>query len=65
MLIRWPGTIKPGSVFNDAFSHYDLVPTFAAAGGDPDIVEKCLTVSTRRKHSRAKMPNEFSPQIRC
>ena len=24
------------------FSHYDLLPTFAAAGGDPDIVDKCL-----------------------
>ncbi|NKL60380.1 arylsulfatase [Rhizobium leguminosarum] len=42
MLIRWPGTIKPGTVFNETFAHYDLVPTFAAAGGDPDIVEKCL-----------------------
>ncbi|TAV97722.1 arylsulfatase [Rhizobium ruizarguesonis] len=42
MLIRWPGTIKPGTVFNQTFAHYDLVPTFAAAGGDPDIVEKCL-----------------------
>ena len=24
------------------FSHYDLIPTFAAAGGDQDIVAKCL-----------------------
>ncbi len=42
MLIRWPGTIKPGTVFNEAFAHYDLIPTFAAAGGDPDVVAKCL-----------------------
>jgi arylsulfatase len=41
MAIRWPGTIQPGSVFNEMFSHYDLIPTFAAAGGDPDIVAKC------------------------
>ena len=41
-LIRWPGTIRPGSVYNEVFSHYDLVPTFAAAGGDPDVVAKCL-----------------------
>jgi arylsulfatase len=40
-VIRWPGTIQPGSVYNDIFSHYDLLPTFAAAGGDPDIVAKC------------------------
>ena len=42
MVIRWPGTIKPGTVYNEMFSHYDLIPTFAAAGGDPDIVAKCL-----------------------
>ncbi len=42
MVIRWPGTIKPGSIYNEMCSHYDLIPTFAAAGGDPDIVEKCM-----------------------
>jgi len=42
MVMRWPGTIKPGTVYNEMFSHYDLIPTFAAAGGDPDIVAKCL-----------------------
>src|SRR5262245_8882062 len=42
MVIRWPGVIKPGTVYNETFSHYDLVPTFAAAAGDPDIVAKCL-----------------------
>jgi len=41
MLIRWPGTIESGTVYNEMFSHYDLIPTFAAAGGDPDIVAKC------------------------
>ena len=40
MVIRWPGTIQPGTVYNEMFSHYDLIPTFAAAGGDPDIVGK-------------------------
>lgn len=42
MVIRWPGTIQSGSIYNDVFSHYDLIPTFAGAGGDPDIVAKCL-----------------------
>jgi arylsulfatase A-like enzyme len=42
MVMRWPDTIQPGSVYNEMFSHYDLLPTFAAAGGDPDIVAKCL-----------------------
>ncbi|MBY5431003.1 arylsulfatase [Rhizobium leguminosarum] len=46
MLIRWPGTIKPGTVFNQTFSHYDLIPTFAAAAGDPDVVAKCLKGGT-------------------
>jgi arylsulfatase A-like enzyme len=41
MVIRWPGTIQPGIIYNEMFSHYDLIPTFAAAGGDPDIVAKC------------------------
>jgi arylsulfatase len=41
MLIRWPGTIKPGTVYNEMLAHYDLIPTFAAAGGDPDIVARC------------------------
>jgi arylsulfatase len=41
-VIRWPGVIKPGAVYNEIFSHYDLVPTFVAAAGDSDIVAKCL-----------------------
>jgi arylsulfatase A-like enzyme len=41
MVIRWPSTIRPGTVYNEMFSHYDLIPTFAAAGGDGDIVAKC------------------------
>jgi arylsulfatase len=38
--IRWPGVIKPGTVSNDVFSHTDMLPTLAAAAGEPDIVEK-------------------------
>ena len=38
--IRWPGVIKPGTVSNDVFSHTDMLPTLAAAAGDPDVVEK-------------------------
>ena len=30
--MRWSGTIRPGTVYNDMCSHYDLMPTFAAAG---------------------------------
>jgi arylsulfatase len=38
--IRWPGVIKPGTVSNEVFTHQDMLPTLAAAAGDPDIVEK-------------------------
>ncbi len=41
-LIRWPGVIKPGMIHNEICSHYDLIPTFCAAAGEPDIVAKCL-----------------------
>ena len=33
--IRWPGTIKPGTVNNDLFSHEDMLPTLLAAAGVP------------------------------
>jgi len=39
-LIRWPGVIKPGTVYNDIMSHIDWMPTFLAAAGEPDIVNK-------------------------
>jgi len=42
-LIKWPGVIKPGTIINDMCAHEDLLPTFAAAGGEPDVVKKCLT----------------------
>jgi arylsulfatase len=40
-MIRWPGTVKPGSTYNDIFAHEDFLPTFAAAGGDADVVARC------------------------
>ncbi|HEY8197926.1 MAG TPA: sulfatase-like hydrolase/transferase, partial [Gemmatimonadales bacterium] len=38
--IRWPGVIKPGTVFNDIFAHQDMLPTLLAAAGVPDVKEK-------------------------
>jgi arylsulfatase A-like enzyme len=40
MCIRWPGVIKPGTIVNDMCAHEDLIPTFAAAAGEPDLVAK-------------------------
>jgi arylsulfatase len=39
-MIRWPGVIKPGTQINDIMSHIDWMPTFLAAAGEPDIVNK-------------------------
>ena len=41
MVIRWPGVFEPGTIINEICAHEDLIPTFLAAAGDPDIVEKC------------------------
>ena len=40
MLVRWPGVIKPGTVYNDIISLIDWFPTLCAAAGVPDIKEK-------------------------
>jgi arylsulfatase len=39
-LIRWPGKIPAGVVSNEIVQHHDWLPTFVAAAGDADIVEK-------------------------
>ncbi|TAV84729.1 arylsulfatase [Rhizobium leguminosarum] len=40
--VRWPGTIKPGTVINGVVSHQDWLPTLLAAAGEPDISAKLL-----------------------
>ena len=41
-LIKWPGTIKPGTVVNDIGSHEDMLPTILAAAGDATVKEDLL-----------------------
>jgi arylsulfatase len=41
-IIKWPGVIEPGTIFNDIFSHEDMMPTLLAAAGDDKIKEKLL-----------------------
>jgi arylsulfatase A-like enzyme len=41
-MIRWPGKIKPGSVFNGICSHEDMLQTILAAAGEPDVKEKLM-----------------------
>jgi arylsulfatase A-like enzyme len=42
MLVKWPGTIKPGTIINDIMSAEDWMPTLVAAAGDPKVKEKLL-----------------------
>jgi arylsulfatase A-like enzyme len=39
-MIRWPRKIAAGTVSNEIIQHHDWLPTFLAAAGEPDIVEK-------------------------
>ena len=39
-LVRWPGVIQPGTVYNAVMSHEDWMPTLMAAVGESDIVAK-------------------------
>jgi arylsulfatase len=40
LLVRWPGVIKPGTIYNEIISQEDWMPTLLAAAGEPDVVEK-------------------------
>jgi len=46
MMVRWPGTVKPGTVINDIFSQEDWMPTLLAAAGEPDVKKKLLKEHT-------------------
>jgi arylsulfatase len=41
-LLRWPGTVRPGTVSNEVTSALDWFPTFVAAAGAPGVKEKLL-----------------------
>jgi len=41
-LIKWPGTIQPGTVVNDIAAHEDMLATLLAAAGDPTVKEDLL-----------------------
>lgn len=41
-VVRWPGRIAAGTVFNGIISHSDWFPTLLAAAGVPDITEQLL-----------------------
>ena len=39
-VIQWPGHIPPGTIHNGIFAHLDMLPTLAAAAGNPNIVDE-------------------------
>ena len=39
-MVRWPGKIPAGVVSNEIVQHHDWLPTFLAAAGEPDVVDK-------------------------
>ena len=39
-LVKWPGTIKAGTIYNDIMSQEDWLPTLLAASGVDDVKEK-------------------------
>ena len=41
-MVRWPGLIEPGTVYNDIVAHEDWIPTLVAAAGNPDVKEELL-----------------------
>lgn len=41
-LIKWPGTIKPGTVVNDIGAHEDMLTTLVAAAGDKTAKDDLL-----------------------
>ena len=45
-LIRWPGTIKPGTVVNDVCAHEDMLTTLLAAAGEPNVKDELLKGKT-------------------
>lgn len=42
MMVRWPGVVKPGTVYNDIISLIDWFPTLADAAGAGDVKAKLM-----------------------
>lgn len=52
--VRWPARLPRGKVLNGIVSHQDWLPTFAAAAGEPKIVDK-LKAGMKNGHGTFKV----------
>ena len=57
-IVRWPSVVKPGSVSNDIISHEDWLPTFLAAAGDDNVIEKL-----KKGHSANGRTSRFTSTV--
>ena len=65
-VIRWPGVIKPGTIFKEMFSSLDWLPTFVEIAGGPkgnDLNKQIMAGQVRghredqaRRHQPALLP---------
>jgi arylsulfatase len=51
-MVRWPGTIKPGTIYNDIMSQEDWMPTLLAAAGVPDVKEQLASKGGMRANGK-------------
>ncbi|HZP45826.1 MAG TPA: arylsulfatase [Candidatus Binataceae bacterium] len=66
VFVRWPGVIKPATVYNDLASHQDWLPTLLAAAGEPQICERLLNgYSAGHKHFKVHIDGfDLTPYLR-
>ena len=60
-VMRWPGVIEPGRVINDICSLQDFIPTFAAAAGEPDLVDEGEEGLQDRRQDLQGPPRRLQP----
>jgi arylsulfatase len=60
-MIRWPGKIPAGVVSNEIVQHHDWLPTFLAAAGEPDIIEKLKKGSSGGRQDVQGPPRRVQP----
>ncbi len=49
-ILRWPGKVPADKVVNDIFSGLDWFPTFCAAAGNPNVVERAQGRQAARRY---------------